>query len=94
MISILSVENMRKSDARTIAGGIPGRELMYRAGKGIFGQVAWKSPAAIVCDSLYYLSVDADLTRYFGKLLAMLIFTAVFVLLGFLLTRRRQYASL
>ena len=51
MISILSVENMRKSDARTIAGGIPGRELMYRAGKGIFGQVAWKSPAAIVCGS-------------------------------------------
>ena len=52
------------------------------------------NPAAVVCDSLYYLSVDADLTRYFGKLLAMLIFTAVFVLLGFLLTRRRQYASL
>ena len=51
MIRILSVENMRRSDARTIAGGTPGRELMYRAGKGIFGQVAWKSPVAVVCGS-------------------------------------------
>ena len=52
------------------------------------------NPAAVVCDSLYYLSVDADLSRYFGKLLTMLAFTALFVLLGFALTRRRQYASL
>lgn len=68
---------------------------------GIKGLLAVKAPlvnslnpAAVVCDSLYYLSIDADLSRYFGKLLAMLGFTAAFVLLGFVLTRRRQYASL
>ena len=32
MIEILSMENMRKSDARTIANGVPGRDLMCRAG--------------------------------------------------------------
>ena len=48
---ILSVENMRKSDAATIAGGIPGRELMYRAGRGIFDFVEWKAPVAIVAGS-------------------------------------------
>ena len=51
MIRILSVDNMRRSDAQTIAGGIPGRELMFRAGKGIFDRVDWKPPAAIVCGS-------------------------------------------
>lgn len=52
------------------------------------------NPAAIVCDSFYFLSVDEGLNRYFTKLFAMLILTAVFVLLGFVLTRRRKYASL
>ena len=42
---------MRKSDAATIAGGIPGKELMYRAGKGIFENVEWKAPVAIVAGS-------------------------------------------
>ena len=51
MFRILSVDNMRRSDARTIANGIPGRELMVRAGKSVFEQVAWKSPAAVVCGS-------------------------------------------
>ena len=51
MIQILSVDNMRRSDAQTIAGGIPGRELMFRAGKGIFDRVDWKPPVAIVCGS-------------------------------------------
>ena len=48
MIRILSVDNMRRSDARTIANGTPGRELMFRAGKGIFDRVDWKPPGAIV----------------------------------------------
>ena len=51
MIRILSVDNMRRSDAQTIAGGTPGRELMFRAGKGIFDRVDWKPPVAIVCGS-------------------------------------------
>ncbi len=51
MTEILTVENMRKSDAATIAGGVPGRELMYRAGKGIFENVDWKAPVAIIAGS-------------------------------------------
>ena len=51
MIPVLSVENMRKSDARTIENGTPGRELMLRAGRGVFEKVRWMPPAAILCGS-------------------------------------------
>ena len=51
MIRILSVENMRRSDAQTIADGTPGRELMFRAGKGIFDRVSWTAPVAVICGS-------------------------------------------
>lgn len=46
---LVSVETMRKSDAHTIATKIPSKELMQRAGKGIFDAVQWKGPVAIVC---------------------------------------------
>ena len=49
MIEIVSVQNMRTSDAATIESGITGRELMLRAGEAIFRAVDWKSPVAIVC---------------------------------------------
>ena len=49
MKEVLSVKNMRESDAATIAGGVPGRELMYRAGVGICESVSWREPVAIVC---------------------------------------------
>ena len=49
MKDILSVENMRKSDAATIKGGISGKELMARAGKAIYDSVVWKAPVAIIC---------------------------------------------
>lgn len=49
MTEILTVANMRKSDAAAIAGGIPGRELMRRAGRGIFESVSWKGPVGILC---------------------------------------------
>ncbi len=51
MIDILSVDNMRKSDAATIAAGTPGTELMMRAARGVFEAVSWKAPVAIVCGS-------------------------------------------
>lgn len=51
MIDILSVENMRKSDAATIAAGTPGAELMMRAARGVFEAVDWKPPVAVVCGS-------------------------------------------
>ena len=49
MQTILTVQSMRESDARAIAGGIPGRELMGRAGRAIFEAVEWRSPVAVVC---------------------------------------------
>ena len=49
MTGIMSVEDMRSSDAATIAGGVTGRELMARAGKAIYEAVMWKAPVAIVC---------------------------------------------
>ena len=51
MIPILSVEAMRESDARTIADGTPGRELMLRAGTAVFERVDWKPPVAVLCGS-------------------------------------------
>ena len=48
-IRTVSVETMRRSDARTIAGGVPAKELMYRVGKGIFEAADWKAPVGIVC---------------------------------------------
>ncbi len=49
MQEILTVAEMRQSDAAAISAGTPGRELMRRAGEGIFRAGAWKAPAAVVC---------------------------------------------
>ena len=46
---MVSVETMRRSDAYTIANLVPSKELMYRAGKGIFDAVCWRVPVGIVC---------------------------------------------
>lgn len=51
MIDILSVNNMRLSDAHTIESGTPGAELMMRAAKGIFASVTWQDPVAVICGS-------------------------------------------
>lgn len=47
----INVENMRLSDAATIAAGIPGKVLMYRAAKGIFQAVNWFGRVAILAGS-------------------------------------------
>ena len=51
MMNVLSVENMRKSDAATITAGVPGRELMERAAHAIFESGVWEPPIAIICGS-------------------------------------------
>ena len=51
MLDVLSVENMRKSDARTIAEKIHSKDLMMRAAKGIFDSVKWNGPVGILCGS-------------------------------------------
>ena len=45
----VSVEVMRGSDARTIAGGTDSKELMRRAGRAIYLCADWRAPAAVVC---------------------------------------------
>lgn len=49
MKRVVDVAVMRESDSKTIAGGVSGRELMWRAAKGIFDSHAWQGPVAIVC---------------------------------------------
>ena len=49
MTEILTVAEMRRSDAAAIAAGVPGRELMRRAGEGIFRAASWRAPVAVVC---------------------------------------------
>lgn len=51
MIDCISVENMRQSDAYTIANLVPSRELMYRAAYGVFKAVNWSGRVAIVVGS-------------------------------------------
>lgn len=51
MIDCISVENMRMSDAYTIASLVSGPELMHRAAYGVFKAVSWLSPIAIVAGS-------------------------------------------
>lgn len=51
MIDCISVENMRRSDAYTIANLVPSLELMYRAAYGVFKAVNWSGSTAIVVGS-------------------------------------------
>lgn len=51
MIPVTSVKTMRESDKATIESGVSGRELMARAGRGIYQSFDWKGPVAIVCGS-------------------------------------------
>ena len=51
MIDCISVENMRLSDAYTIANLVPSLELMYRAAMGVFQAVNWHGRTAIVVGS-------------------------------------------
>lgn len=49
MIKVVSVENMRKSDAYAGEHSASFRELMSRAGSAIFAAVEWRPPVAVVC---------------------------------------------
>ena len=51
MIDCISVENMRRSDAYTIANFVPSLELMYRAAEGVFQAVQWHGKTAILAGS-------------------------------------------
>lgn len=49
MIKVVSIDNIRKSDAHTASKYTSQRELIAKAGKGIFETVKWVPPVAIVC---------------------------------------------
>lgn len=49
MLPVVSVDVMRRSDAACIAGGIAGRELMYRAGQALYACTQYIPPVAILC---------------------------------------------
>lgn len=50
MIDVISNETMRRSDAAMIASGVPGRELMFRAGSAVFSHCRGAAhPVAILC---------------------------------------------
>jgi len=51
MKEIVSVEQMRLSDASTVASGISGAELMHRAAICVYNSVEWHGKIAIVCGS-------------------------------------------
>lgn len=51
MIDCISVENMRASDAYTIANLVSGTELMYRAAYGVYLAVQWQGEIAILVGS-------------------------------------------
>ncbi len=51
MISVISTQTMRHSDAETIRRGVSGRELMWRAGQAIYDSYLWHGRVAIVCGS-------------------------------------------
>lgn len=51
MLDCISVENMRLSDAQTIAKLVPSLELMRRAADGVFQAVRWEGSVAIMVGS-------------------------------------------
>lgn len=51
MIPVISVENMRLSDAYTIESFVPSLTLMHRAAMGVFRAVQWQGSTAIVVGS-------------------------------------------
>lgn len=57
----------------------------------IFNEI---NPAAIISDSFYCLNLYEDYRRFTVKIISMAIYTVLFTLGGYVLTRRRKYASL
>lgn len=52
------------------------------------------NPAAVVCDSFYCLNMFDDYGRFITKLITMAVTIVIFTALGFIMTRRKKYASL
>ena len=72
--------------------------LMMGNIKGILATKApWVNrlnPVAIISDSFYCLNMYSDYRRFITKIIGIVIYFAVFTVLGVLFTRRKQYASI
>lgn len=51
MKDVITVKNMRESDAHTIKQYVPSKELMYRAAMGVYRAVEWKGRIGILVGS-------------------------------------------
>ena len=49
MENVISVKNMRESDAFTINTSVSGKELMRRAAQGVYDSVRWRGSIAVIC---------------------------------------------
>ena len=52
------------------------------------------NPVAVISDSFYCLNIYEDYERYTRKMITMVVITAIFMVLGFISSRRKKYASL
>lgn len=72
--------------------------LMIADMKSIMAQyVPWFNninPAAVVTDSISALNLYSDLSRFTQKIITMIIISVIFDVSGFIITRRKKYASL
>lgn len=49
MENVITVKNMRESDAFTINTSVSGKELMRRAAQGVFDSARWSGVIAVIC---------------------------------------------
>ena len=72
--------------------------LMVGNMKSIIDRIApWFNrinPTALITDSLYYLNIDSDYRRWSRAALTMTAMNVVLIVLGFVMSRRKKYASL
>ncbi len=52
------------------------------------------NPAAVISDSFYCLNLYRDYDRYIEKIVTLIVIIVVFTIGGFVMTRRKKYASL
>ncbi len=52
------------------------------------------NPAALISDLFYCLSIYDDYKRYCNIALSLVVMSVIFIMAGFLLTRRKKYASI
>ena len=52
------------------------------------------NPASVISDCFHCLNIYDDYSRFISKLIVMAVMTFIFSFIGFILTRRRRYASL